>query len=240
MIRQKTINCEDFLREILEFCLKYNMQPELFFKACRHKKVIPMIRGFHQEYHLQQILERIITLEEKTGVEDFDLCIQKNKNKIESKQTKANSIKHKKEGTYCIVKNHRSRTLGAEKAAQRAIELRISKELLLKHPDSYRGSDYFGIITTLENAFCENQLPISLSDEDYCFLENIGVKSIADLANIPFWCKASNLVSTKENKTCRKRGCDGGCGFIPNYPIIFFPKGESCPQLPWRRIFAQS
>jgi hypothetical protein len=191
-----------------------------------------MVRGINQEFNLQEKLCDILNLIDKDGQEDYDLANKEGE--FESKLAATNSAKHTLEGTYIKIKCMRSRTIGDKVAESRSKQLKIAKEVLLLHGDQYTVRDFKFLVVTLENAFCEKGVPRDLNNKDREFFKNIGIEHTSDLASIPFFCFSQDIISTKENPVCKRRKCDGNCGFIPNHPIMFFPKGSPIPEHPWK------
>lgn len=243
-IRDVRITDQD-IQALRLYCMEFRLRPHLLLKTLRHKKVRPMIRGIHQEYHLHDLLTRFgLELADKSDNDDDDMTLllhseeprmyeaNQKPARTESKLAKLWGRKHTATATIIPVKCMRSRTVGQKVAEQRSIELGIPADLILKHGDQYRATDFEGVITLLSNAFDG----LKLEDRDYEFFSDLGVQSYYDLDEMPFFALAYKLVSTKENPVCRRRGCTKDCHFVPNYPEIIFPRGSDKPLPPWKKV----
>lgn len=249
----------DSLLRLTNFLIQEGFALRELIDTLQHKKTLPMMRGTYQEYHLTNLLNFVpgLIMIPKSGQEDHDLIglLDGFIREWESKLSKCNGIKYTREGTYVSVKCMRSRTSGWKRClvnVERYSKLQdpVSAELLFQHSDNCRASDFEGVFTTIGNAFrAKGGQFRSLKKRDYEFLADLGVTKILDLQNVPFFCQSKKLVSSSENHTCNRRGkqcetgyipkCDGNCGFIPHYPVIFFPRGSAKPSKPWVRVNLQ-
>jgi hypothetical protein len=231
----------EITKELKNVCQQQGIKIRFLPQIIQHKKVDPMMRGIHQEYYLRERLALVKNIDwlvhEKTSLDDEDIRVDFNGDRIfESKLAKKDSVKHAEDGTTIEIKCMRSRTIGRAVAEQRAIKYRVPVELLMLHKDQYRADDFTGLITVLYNAFASKAAE-GLDKRDKEFLADLKVGSLDELRQVAFFALSKKLISTKKNKVCRRRACDGCCGFVPNYPKIFFPRGSYKPLPPWCHVF---
>jgi hypothetical protein len=209
-----------------------------------------MIRGKAFEFSamvmLQNILDQSVWKVDKplmnaqTGLHDIDVRITHiPTGKVisgECKMSKKGAFRKFADGHSEIrVKCMRSRTLGPSKVKELAPKLGVSEEILSIHNDQYLPGDFDVVITTLGNAFYKTDnkglfvwAPTKQQEE---FLYTLGAKQGDDLRafafNQMYIAHAKDITIGKlSGVSCTRKKCKNkaGCGFIPNYPIIFFDK----------------
>lgn len=247
----------DWLKELSDFCDKYDMQIEYLAKVLNTPKVIPMIRGKAFEFSLKDRLEKILSqndwkisnpyMNAQTGLHDIDVEIihlkTQKRYSIECKLAKKGSFKKNNDNYFIQVKCMRSRTLGIEVAKKRAEKSGENYEILIIHNDQYKPTDFNFVITSIGNAFYETDKegvffwsPKALSED---FFKLIGAKSQRDVFNKMYIARSYELSSTDKNGiscTRKKCGTKTNCGFIPNYPVIKFDSNTGKPLPPWYEI----
>lgn len=146
------------------------------------------------------------------------------------------------------VKCMRSRTLGKEMQERLAPSIGVSVEQLGIHNDQYRASDFEILITSIGNAFYEtddNGLFIWKPDiTGVDFLKNLSSITIHNIQNFAFHklyvARSIDLIPHRKTNSvqeviCSRSKCESryDCGFIPNYPKIFFRDNAQKPEHPW-------
>lgn len=145
------------------------------------------------------------------------------------------------------VKCMRSRTLGPEKVKDNAPKLGVTEKALTDHADNYRPADFDVVLTSIGNAFYRTndagEYEFTPSADELAFLEmlnpgheNHRVGAFEKL----YLVKASDLYVGNPNypvrcvrQKCKKDGHDADCGFVPNYPLIYFPENSLEPVNGW-------
>jgi hypothetical protein len=142
------------------------------------------------------------------------------------------------------VKCMRSRTLGEMKAELQALKLGVDPEQLKAHPDSYLPRDFDVVLTSIGNVFYVTRPDGVFSfepDEDGLnFLLEIAPESqhhnLKDFAfNSLYIAHSYDLAARSENNIqCNRKRCNSqtDCGFIPNYPNMYFEQPSMSPKTP--------
>jgi hypothetical protein len=252
-----------WIRQIVKYCQDYNIPPEYLHETLSEPKVIPMIRGKAFEFSAMLALKRIlkdngewfvekIPMNAQSGEHDIDLQVThlptKKIIRLECKLSKKEGYRRKKDGHHEIsVKCMRSRTLGESKVKELAPKLKVSARMLTIHNDQYLPSDFDFVITSIGNAFYrtndEGRFVWKPNEKEIEFLEMLksffGIKSmnLQDFAFSTMYIGYSrDIAILKSNRVkCSRKKCPSknDCGFIPNYPIISFPKNDGLPTNGW-------
>ncbi len=251
------LQTQDWVTELVQFCDRYDLEVEYLTEILNDPKVIPMIRGKSFEFTVKKYISQILSdnyiitnprLNAQIGSYDLDvLVIHKQTQKqysIECKLASKGSFRVSKEGNpYLKVKCMRSRTLGDEAAKQREKTTGISYNLWRVHKDQYRQEEFDFVVTSIGNAFYETDekglyfWQPTLNAQQ--FLEKLGIKNQAEAFSKMLIARSQDLIANENNYTsfsiqCTCRECqDLNCGFIPNYPIIYFDKNTGIPLAPW-------
>lgn len=243
------------------YCEKYNIPISYLSDILSEPKVIPMIRGkafeFSAMLRLQEILPKSDWIVDKPimnaqfGYHDIDVRVIHKKTKaiigIECKLAAKGSFRINKNGDiFMKVKCMRSRTLGENKANEVAQKLNINGELLKIHNDQYLPTDFDVVITSIANAFYQTNKETEIFDwhpstEETIFLEKVLRCNDADMLQNKayqhlYLAQSKDLaILEKNNLTCSRKQCTDpqNCGFIPNYPTIFFEKDTYRALKPW-------
>lgn len=246
--------------KIEEYCYRYNIPLEYLSDTLYEPKVVPMIRGKAFEFNVMLSLLDVlpkknwevekIPMNAQQGSHDIDVVARHTKTKkeisIECKLAGKGSFRVDQKGDCTIkVKCMRSRTLGAGMVKLLAPKFKISEKQLMVHNDQYLPGDFDVVITSIGNAFYETNkdgfFDWEPSDEGVVFLENLkdeaDTSALKDFAFNRMYVAPAHTLSIKGNNgiKCTRRKCSKktGCGFIPNYPIIKFKKGQKVPMSPW-------
>lgn len=251
----------NWLIELRSFCNTYNIPIDHLHDVLKDPKVIPMIRGKAFEFTVLSALQQMLSnkfqvtkkmINPQLGYHDEDISItdiQKNHRFIiECKLSKKGSYTYfPKQKLHRIeVKCMRSRTLGREMQERLAPILGVSIDQLGVHNDQYRVGDFDFVITSIGNAFYETDetglfvwQPSHTGEQ---FLQGLGYQ-LGDIQNFAFnklyIARSVDLVPhppmNGEEIKCTRAKCNNqyGCGFIPNYPKIFFLEDSSKPNAPW-------
>ena len=213
-----------------------------------------MIRGKAFEFSayekLLEVLDNKKWLVEKPivnaqfGVHDEDVRVThletNTRISIECKLAAKGRFRKQKDGSYYIfVKCMRSRTLGDTRIAQLAPKIGVSKQVLKVHNDQYVQSDFDLVLTSIGNAFYAtnpktNRFEWSPTIEGIRFLKKMSNTQeetlLKDLAFNRMYIITSKNLTIKNGSwhKCTRKGCTNkeNCGFIPNYPKIYFPPFE--------------
>lgn len=155
--------------------------------------------------------------------------------------------KYKKAGTYLnqiAVKCMRSRTLGTDMVEKLAPILGVSEKALMVHNDQYLPSNFDVVVTSIGNAFYKTnpetkQFEWNPTIEGAEFLKSINDTEM-NLKNFAFSrmyiARSYDLVvGNNTGVVCTRRKCTNptGCGFLPNYPLIWFEDGNNIPLSRW-------
>lgn len=194
-----------------------------------------------------------IPMNAQSGAHDIDLQVTheptKKRLRLECKLAKKESYRRKRNGNHELsVKCMRSRTLGVAKVHEIAPKLKISPAMLNIHNDQYLPTDFDFVITSIGNAFyrtdAAGRFIWSPNEKEVEFLEmlklyfnNIKTMELKDFAfNMMYIGHTRDIAVLESNSVkCRRKTCPSknDCGFIPNYPIISFPKNGDMPDNGW-------
>jgi hypothetical protein len=255
----------NWFAELKRFCDTYNIPINHLHEVLKDPKVIPMIRGKAFEFTVLSTLQHILTnrfqvtkkmVNPQLGYHDEDVAVidmqQNHRFIVECKLAKKGSYTYfPKQKLHRIeVKCMRSRTLGKEMQERLAPILGVSVDQLGIHNDQYRIADFDIVITSIGNSFYEtdeNGLFIwKPSIEGEQFLQGLGYQD-GDIQNFAFnklyIARSQDLVpqsatNNGEGIKCSRAKCQNqyDCGFIPNYPKIFFSDNSLKPNAPWYDI----
>lgn len=254
---------EKWIQKVREYCEKYNIPLYYLADTLYEPKVVPMIRGKAFEFFVMIALQKIlpqsdweikkVPMNAQLGSHDVDVKVIHRKTnriiRVECKLTKKGSYRIFADGHSEIrVKCMRSRTLGTAKVNELAPKLGIDKKSLTIHNDQYLPSDFDVIITTIGNAFYrtdkktgmfewspteqEQKFLVKLFNESY---ENLRDSSFAKM----FIAKTTDITIAKTSGViCTRKKCKNkyNCGFIPNYPIIYFKPNNLTTSNGWRHL----
>lgn len=147
------------------------------------------------------------------------------------------------------VKCMRSRTLGEEKVKTLAPLWGLSESILKVHNDQYLPKDFDLLVTSIGNAFYTtesssgnyiwnpNKSAIDFLQSQNPLLKLDNPNELKDFAfNQMYVARSSDLaVSEKNQIKCSRKKCShqANCGFIPNYPNIFFDLSTLKVLHPW-------
>jgi hypothetical protein len=254
------MSTENWITQVKSYCEKYNIPLDYLAEIISEPKVIPMVRGKAFEFSAMLQLQNMLPTSEwivdklvmnaQFGLHDMDVRITHIKTQkvigVECKLAGKGSFKILKNGDAQMrVKCMRSRTLGDNKANELAAKIGIEPVLLKVHNDQYLPTDFEVVITSIANAFYETDeetsffewQPTELGDQ---FLKRLGGESNTDLQyfayNQLYLATSKDLaITTKNGIKCTRGACPNpqNCGFIPNYPLITFPKDSNKPLKPW-------
>lgn len=246
------MNSPTWIERLQAVCKKYAISIEHLDYILEDPKVIPMIRGKAFEFAARDRIATLLLetnykvrnpfINPQAGSDKLDVLIQRvSNNKIfslECKLAKKGDFAFKemtykalpKQPFYRIrVKCMRSRTLGEKAAEVMAKRTGRTKEEHLIHSDQYLPKDFDFVVTTIANAFFQTD------DEGYFvwqpgevasqFLSLIGVDGPASAFDRMFIARSHDLrVASDNHFKCTRKKCDNktACGFIPNYPEMYF------------------
>ena len=250
----------EWSEKIEEFCQKYNI-PILFLAETLYEpKVVPMIRGKAFEFSVMlALLDTLpknewlvdkVPMNAQIGFHDVDVrVIHKSTKKtirVECKLAKKGGYRQFPDGHSEIrVKCMRSRTLGAAKVKEMAPKLGVDRKSLSIHNDQYFPADFDVVITSIGNAFYKtdpktNMFEWKPNKDGEEFLTKINTSNFINLKDFAFSnlyvAKTTDLAITQFSKVkCTRSKCKNknSCGFIPNYPIIYFNHETNTPNNGW-------
>ncbi|MDZ7879266.1 MAG: hypothetical protein U5L45_16410 [Saprospiraceae bacterium] len=140
----------------------------------------------------------------------------------------------------------RSRTLGDSKVKELTPKIGVSEAVLKIHNDQYIPSDFDVVITSIANAFYTTNEETDLFEwqptaKAIGFLKRLsGMNDLEKLQSFAYdqmylSSSADLAITNQNNHKCSRKTCPTphNCGFIPNYPIITFPKNETAPNRTW-------
>jgi hypothetical protein len=251
---------KDWTAKVKEYCTKYNIPLFYLANTLYEPKVVPMIRGkafeFSAMLELQKVLPKKDWIVDKTpmnaqtGFHDVDVRVlhkaTKKVIKVECKLAKKGSCKIFSDGhTEIRVKCMRSRTLGSLKVRELAPKLKVDKKSLSIHNDQYLPTDFDVVITSIGNAFYQTDQktgmfewkPTKLEKKFLLDLNPYGTLNLKDVAfSTLYIAKTTDLSISRSSKViCTRSKCKNkrNCGFIPNYPIIYFNSKTNKPNYGW-------
>jgi len=241
-------------QKVIDFCNHYNIPINFLAETLNEPKVVPMIRGKAFEFSayekLLEILDNQIWLVEKPtinaqfGFHDEDVRVTHIATgrviSIECKLAAKGRFSKSRDNSFNIpVKCMRSRTLGDARIAQLAPIIGATEPVLKIHNDQYVPSDFDVVLTSIGNAFYvtnpdTDMFEWSPSEAGIEFLKKMfDTENEEELKNLAFnrmYVTTSETIAIKNGSwhDCTRRACDNqqNCGFIPNYPKIYFPPFE--------------
>lgn len=245
--------------KVKEYCEKYNIPAFYLAETLYEPKVVPMIRGKAFEFSAMMALQDILPKDEwqvdkpmmnaQTGFHDIDVrVIHKPTGKmvrVECKLAKKGGYKlSADEHSEIRVKCMRSRTLGPAKVKNLAPKLGVSEKVLAIHNDQYLPADFDIVISSIGNAFYTTDKKTRLfewkpTQKEKEFLLKIGAHEKENLKDFAFQtmfvAKTEDLKIGNNGVICTRAQCKNkkACGFIPNYPVIFFDKTTNLPKNGW-------
>ncbi len=244
-----------WIERLQAVCEKYAISPEHLDYILEDPKVIPMIRGKAFEFAARDRIASLLPsnsykvtnpfINPQAGSEKLDVEIRRTSDgkviRIECKLAKKGDFSFKtrtyksfvKQTLYRIrVKCMRSRTLGEKAAEVMAKRTGRTKEDHLIHSDQYLPKDFDFVVTTIANAFFQTD------DEGYFvwqpgteaehFLSLIGVNNPTTAFDKMYVARSHDVRVALENSfKCTRKKCNNKdtCGFIPNYPEMYFDAG---------------
>ncbi len=141
------------------------------------------------------------------------------------------------------VKCMRSRTLGSEMVEKLAPKLGIDKDVLTIHNDQYLPGNFDLVVTSIGNAFYRTNKETGRfewqpTDKEVEFLQSINDTdmNLKDFAFFRMYISRSwdLIISPQTGITCTRKKCKRmDCGFVPNYPLMFFEHGNKIPIARW-------
>jgi len=241
-------------KNITDFCKHYNIPINFLAETLNEPKVVPMIRGKAFEFSVYESLLGILnpkiwlvekpTMNAQFGQHDEDVRITHKKSgisiSVECKLAAKGRFRKHKDGSFTIpIKCMRSRTLGDARIAQLAPIIGVTEKVLKVHNDQYVPSDFDILITSIGNAFYETNLETDMfewspTEEGESFLKKMFNKrrktNLKDLTFNRMYVTTSENIAIKKGAwhKCTRKACKAksSCGFIPNYPKIYFPPQE--------------
>ncbi|MDJ1171470.1 helix-turn-helix transcriptional regulator [Roseofilum sp. BLCC_M154] len=249
----------EWLKKLYFVCKQYNLEIETLADTINDPKVIPMLRGKAFEFTACKILNETLDprkyqvsnprLNAQSTQKDIDIeltdLISTKQYAIECKLSAKGSFEYNVKGQEDLVsmkvKCMRSRTLGQVAAQRKSKNERIDSSLLMIHNDQYLSSDFDFVITSIANAFYKTNKDNGLyywspSKDGEFFLNLIGVNNQEEAFYKTYIAKSKDLAVYPENNIqCTRRKCESkkNCGFIPNYPYIYFHKSTGKVMHPW-------
>ncbi|HAH04215.1 TPA: restriction endonuclease [Candidatus Komeilibacteria bacterium] len=250
----------DWQQKIKQYCEKYNIPVLYIAETMYEPKVVPMIRGKAFEFSVMITLQKVLQEDEwevnkpimnaQIGFHDVDVRIfhkpTKKVLRVECKLAKKGGYRLFPDGHSEIrVKCMRSRTLGPKKVKELAPKFGIEEKVLAIHNDQYLPSDFDIVISSIGNAFYRTDSKTGLfewkptkTEEE--FLTKLNTSSIESLKDFAFHrmyiAKTEKLaIGHSSGVVCTRGKCKNKtkCGFIPNYPIIYFSPNVSKPTNGW-------
>lgn len=252
---------KDWINKVKEFCEKYNIPLFYLADTLYEPKVVPMIRGKAFEFSAMTALQHILPEKEwivdktpmnaQIGFHDIDVRVVHKTTKkvvrVECKLAKKGGYKLYSDGHSEIrVKCMRSRTLGPSKVKELAPKLGVDQKSLSIHNDQYLPADFDVVITSIGNAFYQTNPKTGMFEwkptmREQKFLQKlIGSRETRNIKDIIFStlfiAKTSDLIISHSSRVvCTRSKCKDkqNCGFIPNYPIIYFSSETNKPNNGW-------
>ena len=257
------MNNKTWIEKVESYCIKYNIPLTYLAEIINEPKVVPMIRGKAFEFSAMLRLQEILSpnwlvdkpvMNAQFGFHDMDVRVKHVATGktigIECKLAGKDNFKKLKNGTYQIrVKCMRSRTLGDAKVKELAPKIGVDFDLLKIHNDQYVPENFDVVLTTIGNAFYDTNSetdafdwhPNAVAIE---FLEKLfKTNNPEDLQNLTFnnmyLAHSQDLkISPVNNVVCSRSQCPKptDCGFIPNYPVIYFDENGLLADNRWHSI----
>jgi len=163
---------QDWLKEIIEYCSKYNIPLEYLAETMYEPKVVPMLRGKAFEFSAMMELQGILPKDEwevtkevmnaQLGFHDVDVKVLHKPTGItlrgECKLAQKEGYKFitaflPEEYHEIRVKCMRSRTLGLSKVKALAPIFGVDEDVLAVHNDQYLPSDFDFVLCSIGNTF---------------------------------------------------------------------------------------
>lgn len=253
---------ENWQEKVKKFCEAYNIPTFYLAETMYEPKVTPMIRGkafeFSTMIDLQKLLSKSTWIVDKPimnaqlGFHDIDVRIvhrpTKKNIRVECKLAKKGGYRLFSDGHSEIrVKCMRSRTLGPSKVKELAPKLGVNEKVLSIHNDQYLPKDFDIVISSIGNAFYKTdkktgRFEWAPTDVEKKFLIKLGAPSdnLKDFAfHKMYAARTKDIAVSPHNKVqCTRSKCKNknSCGFIPNYPIIYFNPGTLKPVNGWVEV----
>jgi len=250
---------ENWKEKVKKYCEKYNIPILYLAETLYEPKVVPMIRGKAFEFSVMMVLQKILpqkdwevkkeVMNAQLGFHDVDVMVVHKPTKkaihVECKLAKKGGYRLFPDGHSEIrVKCMRSRTLGSSKVKELAPKLGVSEKSLAVHNDQYLPADFDIVVSSIGNAFYTTDKKTGLFEwkptkEGEKFLYKTGAPTGENLKDFAFGAlyvaKSSDLQISNNGINCTRAKCKNkkACGFIPNYPIIFFDKNTNQPKAGW-------
>src|SRR3989304_6352569 len=251
---------KDWKEKVQEYCEKYNIPLVYLAETMYEPKVVPMIRGKAFEFTIFMLLQKVLNQDEwevtkpsmnaQTGFHDIDVRVTHKKTKkdilIECKLAKKGGYQKFADGHSEIrVKCMRSRTLGIAKVKELAPKWGVSKKMLTIHNDQYLPGDFDIVVSSIGNAFYRTHKTTGIfewnptkSEQEFLLKLNPSNKNnLKDFSfrNIYIARTESLAVTHDSGVVCTRRNCQNktNCGFVPNYPIIYFDAKTNNPTNGW-------
>jgi hypothetical protein len=249
----------EWIKKVVDYCEYYNIPLSFLAETMSEPKVVPMIRGKAFEFSLMLILQNILPKNEwdvskiiinaQSGLHDVDVqVIHRPTGKrisVECKLADKESFGIKDGFSKVQVKCMRSRTLGPEKVAALAPKLGIHPDVLTIHNDQYLPEDFDLVITSIGNAFYRTNKSTGKfewkpTQREIEFLKKLSGGKATNLKDFAFnkiyVARSIDLaIGTVAGVDCTRRKCGNKshCGFIPNYPYIYFDPRTYKPIRTW-------
>jgi len=250
----------DWQEKVLEYCEKYDIPLMYLAETLYEPKVVPMIRGKSFEFAVMMALQRVLPGDEwevrkrvmnaQTGFHDVDVDVI---NKSSKKAVRVECKLAKKQGYRLFPDRHseirvkcmRSRTLGLAKIRELAPKLGVERAVLAIHNDQYLPADFDMVISSIGNAFYITDKDTGLfewrpTETEKEFLRKLNPPNRENLKKFAFHrmyaARAQDLaVRHGSGVTCTRERCKNinDCGFIPNYPRIYFDSDTNLPTNGW-------
>lgn len=251
---------EDWIQKVEQYCNKYNIPLDYFTNTIHEPKVIPMIRGKAFEFSVMMRLQELLSEEEwgvtkpimnaQAGLHDVDVKVYhkatQKEIRIECKLAKKGSYRLFSDGHSEIrVKCMRSRTLGEARVRDLAPGWGVSESVLTIHNDQYLPENFDVVVSSIGNAFYQTDSETGIFEwkpttEEEKFLRRLNPSNDENLKDFAFrkmYVAKSVELAIRQNSgvVCTRNKCTNknNCGFIPNYPIVYFDARTNRPTNGW-------
>jgi hypothetical protein len=252
-----------WIEKVEAYCIKYNIPLTYLAEIINEPKVVPMIRGKAFEFSAMLRLQEILSpnwlidkpvMNAQFGFHDMDVRVKHVATGktigVECKLAGKNNFKKLKNGTYQIrVKCMRSRTLGDAKVKELAPKIGVDFDLLKIHNDQYVPQNFDVVLTTIGNAFYDTNdetdafdwhpNAVALEFLEKLFKTNDQEELQSLTFNNMYLAHSQDLIiAPVNNVVCSRSQCPNptGCGFIPNYPVIYFDENGLLADNRWHSI----
>jgi hypothetical protein len=258
------MNNKTWIEKVEAYCIKYNIPLTYLAEIMNEPKVVPMIRGKAFEFSAMLQLQSVLSptdwsidkpvMNAQFGFHDMDVRVKHIATGktigVECKLAGKNNFKKLKDGSYQIrIKCMRSRTLGDAKVRELAPKIGVDFDLLKIHNDQYVPENFDVVMTTIGNAFYDTNAETDAFDwrpnaVAIAFLEKLfKTNNVEELQSLTFnqmyLAYSKDLAIAKVNNVVCSRGqCPNptDCGFIPNYPIIYFDANGHLADNRWQSV----